>query len=155
MLLKKSAPEVLWKIEDLPLGSFKYCSRGFAEQLLPPTVMRFMDLMAEGWKGDLRFSYICMDLKVGQSIDARVTHTDGLGTDDEAHRLFTMGGVPPVVGNDGPPMENGWVWEYPGTLKHTPRRTKERGTRLLLRVSRTSLPFRERETEKLRRRRKC
>lgn len=125
----------------LPYGKFMYASRGFASRNLPEHLLEIVEKMAEQIPAP-RVSYQFKLLQTGEKFGHGRMHCDGRQTEDELHRLLTVGGVP-TLGEDGTVLSEGTVWEYSGRYRHQARPVAEDTFRLLLRVSKTQMPFRD------------
>ena len=127
-------------LESLPKGAIKYCSMQYADKNLPAEVMGLIRRMAEGIS-DPRVSYNRRDLCEGELFGHGRWHRDGREQADEIHRLFTLGGTP-TEGEGGQILHPGTVWEYSGRFEHRARPAVQSCQRLMLRISQTSMPYR-------------
>jgi hypothetical protein len=122
-----------------PRGVLRYCSYRFAKKNLPAEVMSIIDVMRKGIESP-RITYLHQRLRPGRRLGLSDRfHVDVKGV----HRVVSFGGTPPI-GEDGTILSLGTVWEYDGTFRHQSRATETLTLRTLLRVSRASLPYRDR-----------
>ena len=139
-------------LEGLPLGRLNYASMRYVRQFFPKHLMDLVVLMSRGIE-DPRISYRCHELVAGQMIGHARWHQDGkLGEDKEGeiHRLITINGVPTLgfIGDgdldEGPHqvLHAGTVWEYDGDYWHKARPVETACKRLMLRVSKTNMRYR-------------
>lgn len=90
-----------------------------------------------------RITYILKDLIAGERFGHGQWHKDGFGTEDEIHRLLTFNGNP-TEGRDGTVLSQGRVWEFSGDYEHRAVKTDRDCLRLLIRISQSKIPFRNR-----------
>lgn len=136
-------------LDKLPLGSFRYCSLWWVERNLPPAILLIINQLQEGL-ADPRISYIHQQLKAGGIFGHGRFHVDGFGLPSEVHRLVTFNGTP-TEGIDGTILTANTVWEFSGDYGHRARKAVTDCQRLLLRVSESTIPFRDHwETQKQR-----
>lgn len=123
------------------MGTLRYASKAFAKHTLPPEIMSVVDRMAKGIACP-RITYRYEFLRSGEMFGHGRMHYDGREEEDEVHRLLTIGGVP-TLGGDNQILRAGTVWEYSGRYLHQARPVEEDTMRLLIRVSRTSMLYRD------------
>jgi hypothetical protein len=128
-------------LEGAPVGSFRYSSRGFADANLSESLRDLVARMCEGLERP-RITYRFEELSTGRFFGHGRFHCDGHGSRDEVHRLLTIGGAP-TEGEDGTWLREGVVWEYRGDFLHRASPAPETTFRLMLRVSQTSMRFRD------------
>ena len=126
-----------------PMGYLSYVSRKFAQKALSDaeTLLELIDRMSEGIEKP-RITYRCKPLATGMMFGHGRWHFDGRGEDGEIHRLLTIGGTP-TEGRDGAVLSAGTVWEYSGKYEHRARPVEASCVRLLIRVSKTDMLFRD------------
>lgn len=124
----------------LPVGIFRYASRDFAKNCLPPRLWKLVERMCEGIDRP-RITYQFQKLEPGQQFGHGKFHCDGRQTPDERHRLLTVGGEP-TLGIDGAVLSQKTVWEYPGDYEHKAQPVKKATWRLMLRVSDSTIRHR-------------
>ena len=134
--------EVEQEVSDLPEGYFRYASEAWASFVLPKKLLPLIQKMCEGIE-EPRITYEVRKIKAGQHFSHGRWHTDGKKEGDETHRLLTIGGKP-TEGRGGKILHAGMVWEYDGAYLHRAVPTDKDCKRFLLRVSRTSMPYRNR-----------
>lgn len=127
---------------ELPQGSFRYCATKWVRRNLPEAALHLITKMSDGIV-DPRITYILKDLKVGERFGHGLWHKDGFGAEDEIHRLLTFNGKP-TEGIDGTILSEGYVWEFSGDYEHRAVKTDTDCLRLLIRISQSKIPFRNR-----------
>jgi hypothetical protein len=127
-------------LRGLPMGSFHYACRQFAQRHLPEEIMDLFGRMSEGIE-EPRLTYHLRFLRPKERIGHGRWHCDGREDPDEIHRLLTIGGVP-TLGHGGAVLHAGTVWEYGGAYRHMARPAEKLGIRLMMRVSKTSMFYR-------------
>lgn len=134
--LFEAAPDVM----NLPMGSFRYASMGFACRNLPLDIVLLIEAMSEGIE-DPRITYHCQVLDSGERFGHGRWHCDGREEPEEVHRLLTVGGKP-TLGKNGQELYSGTVWEYSGAFEHKAQPVTETCMRLMIRVSKTAMKYR-------------
>ena len=127
-------------LEGLPIGSFRYAEMRFIRRSLPPEIVELFEKMSEGIS-EPRLTYHFQHLETGGRFGHGRWHCDGREEADEIHRLLTIGGVP-TLGEGGAVLHAGTVWEYSGAYKHRARPVKDSCWRLMMRVSKTNMMYR-------------
>jgi hypothetical protein len=143
MVLSGLTPLALFQahpsLEGLPTGQLKYTSLDFAMLNLP--MLRDLILrMAEGVR-EPRVSYTFRVLRPSECFGHGRWHCDGKERPEEIHRLLTIGGNP-TEGENGVILHAGTVWQYNGAYQHRAVPSKDGGPRLMLRLSETSMGYR-------------
>ena len=124
---------------NLPYGMFKYSSMEYAVKQVPVLRGLFEELAAGIAAPRLTYRYEW--LEPGQQFGHGQFHVDGTGDPSEIHRLITLRGTP-TEGEDQQILTAGIAWEFDGPYRHRARPTQEGCDRLLVRISRTQLGFR-------------
>lgn len=142
-LLKSDIKQPI-ELSQLPIGCFKYCSSSWVEKTLKdfPETLQLIKELSEGFSHP-RISYIYRKLKAAEQFGHGRMHKDAYGLEDEIHRLVTFNGTP-TLGEDGTILYANNVWEFNGFYYHQARPADCDCDRLLLRVSLTEMPFRDR-----------
>ncbi len=138
-LFKRMPPLERW----CPMGQLNYVSRRFAQKALSDSeeLLELIERMSVGIE-EPRITYRCRPLVPGMVFGHGRWHFDGRGEDGEIHRLVTFGGTP-TEGKDGAVLSAGIVWEYSGKYQHRARPAEASCVRLLIRVSKTNMLFRD------------
>lgn len=129
-------------LTTLPLGSFRYSDPRWVARNLPPAALTIIATMSDGLVAP-RVTYIHRQLAKSERFGHGRWHLDGRGEAEEMHRLLTFNGTP-TEGADGTILTAGIVWEFSGDYYHRARPAVDPCRRLLLRISQTTLPFRNR-----------
>lgn len=129
-------------LEGLPIGSFRYASQAFVRRNLPTYLVELFEKMSEGIE-EPRLTYHFRLLEPEGRFGHGRWHCDGREEPDEIeiHRLLTIGGVP-TLGRDGTVLHAGTVWEYSGAYEHRAQPVKNSCWRLMMRVSKTDMIYR-------------
>ena len=127
-------------LEGLPVGSFRYSELRFVQRSLPPEIVALFEKMSDGIK-EPRLTYHFRFLEPEGRFGHGRWHCDGREEPEEIHRLLTIGGVP-TLGRDGTVLHAGTVWEYSGAYRHKARPVKDSCWRLMMRVSKTNMIYR-------------
>lgn len=134
-------------LEGLPIGSFRYAELRFPRRTLPPEIVELFEKMSEGIE-EPRLTYHFQHLEVGGRFGHGRWHCDGREEPDEIHRLLTIGGEPTIglpqslKGSEQIALHAGTVWEYSGAFLHRAQPVKESCWRLMMRVSKTNMLYR-------------
>jgi hypothetical protein len=125
-------------LDILPICKVKYCSLQWLEKRLE--LPDFLYIILEDIK-EPRITFWHERLKTGEGFGHKKFHLDGMGKSDEIHRLITFNGQP-TLGEDGLELTSNHVWEFSGDYSHKAQSTLNDCNRLLIRVSKTELNYR-------------